>query len=164
MAYHRRLKRTPSMGLKRTNQKLGDVAIAVMNAIFDSGTCAAAMSWGTTKRVIPVPKPRVALERPISHTGGRRRMEFKRASRECLSSYLGPRWDWRVFQQECPKTTLRKIPAVFGPGNAHAGKQCQRLYCCANVSLPFPSHFRTTSECPPSLPPECSGRRTKRWC
>ncbi len=40
------------------------------------------------------------------------------------------------------------IPAVVGPGNAHAGKQCQCLYCCGNLGLPFPSHLRSTSECP----------------
>jgi hypothetical protein len=57
-----------------------------MDAIWDSGTCAAAMSRGTTKGVIPVLKPRLTLERPINRAGGGRHMEFKSTSWKCLSS------------------------------------------------------------------------------
>ena len=46
--------------------------------------------------------------------------EAQRTSPEMLLILFGPWWDWRVFQQESPKATLRRIPAVFGPGNAHA--------------------------------------------
>src|SRR6266852_2806652 len=75
------------MGAKNTKQKPGKLATAVMAAIFSSGTCAAAMSWGMTKKMNPLLNPRVVLERPISHTGGTRRVEFKRTSGECASCY-----------------------------------------------------------------------------
>jgi hypothetical protein len=37
-----------------------------MAAIFGSGTCAAAMSWGMMKKNDPLLDPRAVLERPIS--------------------------------------------------------------------------------------------------
>src|SRR5262245_23774191 len=82
VAYQRRLKRTSRMGAKKTNQKNGELATAVMAAIFSSGTCPAAMSCGITKKIIPLLHPSVVLERPISHTGGTRRVEFKATSGE----------------------------------------------------------------------------------
>jgi hypothetical protein len=64
---------------------------AVMAAIFSTGTCAVAMSWGMRKKMIPLLNPSVVLERPISHTGGTRRVEFKRTSGECTSCYYRSR-------------------------------------------------------------------------
>src|SRR4249919_1771456 len=72
----RRLKRTSSIGLKMTDQKLADMATAVIAAILDTGTCSAASNCGMTKKTVPLVRPRVVLERPINQTGGTRRLDF----------------------------------------------------------------------------------------
>ena len=81
VAYQRRLKRTSRMGAKKTLQKLGENATAVMVAILDSETCPAANSWGSAKSTMPLLNPMVALHIPIIQTGGVVRSEFKRTSR-----------------------------------------------------------------------------------
>src|SRR5689334_15827566 len=88
VAYQRRLKRTSRMGEKNTNQKPGVLASAAMAAIFGSGTFAPAISWGITKKIIPLASPMVASERPNNHTGGTGRVTFSQASESC-SYYYG---------------------------------------------------------------------------
>src|SRR5487761_929752 len=80
VAYQRRLNRTSSMGLKITHQKLEDIAAAVIPAILASETCCAASNWGMTKNAIPVARPTVEFERPISQTGGPGRLDLTQAS------------------------------------------------------------------------------------
>jgi|SRR5690348_11552575 len=86
-AYQRRLKRTSSIGLNTTAQKLGDIATAVMAAILASGMRSAASSWGSAKKTMPVLNPRVALDRPMTHTAGGRRLEYKGTSGKVLTAY-----------------------------------------------------------------------------
>ena len=112
VAYHRRLKRTSSMGEKNTNQKKGVLASAVMAAIFDSGTCAAAMSWGMTKKTSPLVNPRVALERPISHKGETRRVQFKQTSSEC--HYTTPRLPEPLGMCAGFASSVRSWPRALG--------------------------------------------------
>src|ERR1035438_9823171 len=78
VAYQRRLKRTSRMGAKRTLQKLGENATAVMAAICHSGTCSAANNCGSANNTMPLLNPMVALHIPISQMGGVSRLVFKR--------------------------------------------------------------------------------------
>lgn len=57
-------------GAKKTLQKDGDNATAVIAAICDSGRCSAANSWGSAKKTMPLLNPMVPLHIPISQTGG----------------------------------------------------------------------------------------------
>src|SRR5579859_484365 len=91
VAYHRRLKRTSRMGEKNTNQKPGVLASAAIAAIFGSGTFAPAISWGITKKILPLASPMVASERPNNHTGGTGRVTFNRASESCTYYYRSSR-------------------------------------------------------------------------
>jgi hypothetical protein len=63
-----------------TAQKFADMATAVMAAILASGTCSAASNWGMTKKIVPVLRPSVVLERPINQTGGTARFDVIEAS------------------------------------------------------------------------------------
>ena len=76
----RRLKRTSRMGAKRTLQKLGENATAVMAAICHSGTCSAANNCGSANNTMPLLNPMVALHMPISQMGGVPRSVFKQTS------------------------------------------------------------------------------------
>ena len=70
-----------------TDQKLADIAAAVIAAMRASGTCRAASNCGITKKTIPSVEAHRGVEKPINQTGGTRRLGFTLGSRFCPSYY-----------------------------------------------------------------------------
>ena len=68
-AYQRRVKRTSSIGQSTNAHTDGDIAAAVIAAIFDSGTCCSASTWGSVMAIKPPLMPKVRLVIPFSQTG-----------------------------------------------------------------------------------------------
>jgi len=68
---------------RSTNQKFGEIATAVITAIFGSGICTPAINCGITNIMIPLANPSVAFDSPISQTGGRWRIVLRQTSGKC---------------------------------------------------------------------------------